>query len=124
MDLRSFEELTSRNTISVDPVYARERREFPRLAIQQPIAIKHRASATWQHGTTKNLSLGGTYFITDQEFADRSELDIRLVTPDVLFSVEPTAPFQFRGRVLRVDRQPGQFGCAVEFEAGWTTVAP
>ena len=60
-----------------------ERRQFPRTEHNYTISFRRSdiLDADWDISNTKNLSLGGAFFLSGEHFPDGTLLDIKLNVP-------------------------------------------
>lgn len=90
-----------------------ERRQARRYDVSLPIAMKVAiGSETIQHnGQTRDISTRGLYFITEDDLAPGTEIELSLTLPagDVFIRA--------KGRVIRVDRHKGNSGPAIGIAA-------
>lgn len=86
-----------------------DRRQAPRFRIAIPVELEG------GRGTTRDVSLSGVYFETDQSFAPGEQINLALV----LERVSPGRPVRLEceGRIVRVSRFDTQIGVAVAFSS-------
>jgi len=86
-----------------------DRRRAARFQIAIPVELEGGT------GTTRDVSLSGVFFETDQSFAPGEEIRLALL----LERASPTRPvrLQCEGRIVRVTRFDGRIGVAVAFSS-------
>lgn len=82
----------------------RERRSAQRYRLSLPIVVDLLTPLRieWQKGMTKDISVQGVYFLTDQEPAPDSVIELKISVPSKSAAVETV--LQARGKVVRVER--------------------
>lgn len=86
-----------------------ENRRAQRIAVSLPVQVGGR------NGQTRDISVGGIYFETDESFAPGSEVDFSV---DLEY-VKPGGVVRLicKGRIVRVERTDGRLGVAVSIES-------
>jgi hypothetical protein len=86
-----------------------DRRRAARFRIAIPVELEGGT------GTTRDVSLSGAYFETDQSFAPGEEISLALL----LERVSPGRPIRLEceGRIVRVTRLNSRIGVAVAFSS-------
>lgn len=82
-----------------------DRRRMARFQVALPVELDE------GKGTTRDVSLSGVFFETDQSFSPAEAIQLALV----LEHVHPGRPVRLHceGRVVRVNREDGKLGVAV-----------
>lgn len=94
-----------------------DRRAATRYRLSLPISIHVPQEAKSFEGVSQNISIRGVYFITDQEIALGSSLDLSFTLP--VENAEGTEVFvRAQGRAVRVGKEAGvgQLGVAMVIE--------
>lgn len=96
-------------TEKIENTDAADRRRARRYDLSLPVVVEIPSKSEPLHlnGQTRDISTRGVYFTMEEDLAPGSEFDITLTLPSEVTKGSDVF-IRARGRVVRIDRQPGE----------------
>lgn len=95
-----------------------ERRQLGRIKIPEPtlcqIYVPHSRKLIVYRGLIKNISLGGIYFVCDEQPPLKRD-NIRYLIFNIIYNYQKIYRLTFHGLVVRTENVSSQFGIALQF---------
>jgi hypothetical protein len=98
----------------------KDRRTARRYELSLPLNVRASEDAAFKTGTTRDISNRGVYFTIDIDLNSGADLDLNVTLPAEITTGDSEVFIRTTGKVLRVDKQPGngdrRVGVAAVFE--------